>query len=132
MIGESVRKIRKMRGMTQRELARIINVKPNTLCQYELGKSEISLSVLMEIAEALNCSINDLIYGDLSHADSDDDILALPQNFNSRVAQCGFSSIDDKIMSAVKLLDVQRKNKVLEYIRDQLMASDYLKISNKR
>lgn len=131
MIGKSVRKIRKMRGITQRELALMINVKPNTLCQYELGKSEISLSILMKIASVLNCSVNDFIYADLPDGgDAGDN--ASTDDFSSRVAQSSNSSTDNKIIKAIQLLDEPHKNKVLEYIRDQLMVSDYLKINKRR
>ena len=53
--------MRKSKGMTQVELAKKLNIKSNTLCQYEHGKRSPSIPTLKKIADVLNCKIEDLI-----------------------------------------------------------------------
>lgn len=44
---------RKSSGYTQKELARVLNVKPATISAWEVGRNEPSISMLKQIADVL-------------------------------------------------------------------------------
>lgn len=62
-LGMSIKKIRESNGMKQAELAEKIGVTQSMLCQIERGSKIPSVLLSIEIASALNCTINDLIEG---------------------------------------------------------------------
>ena len=62
-IGKHIRKIRKEKNLTQEELAERLHCTRQTISNYENGKSEPDIALLIEIAGALEVEINDLIYG---------------------------------------------------------------------
>ena len=53
--------IRKKKGLSQEDLARKLDVKQNTVSQWEKGKRNPSLPMLLNIAKILECSIGDLV-----------------------------------------------------------------------
>lgn len=59
-VGAQIRKYRKLKNLTQKELGFRIGVKHNTISGYENGTSEPEQNVLFAIADALGISINDL------------------------------------------------------------------------
>lgn len=59
-VGNQIRKYRKLRGMTQKELGLKIGVKHNTISGYESGANEPEQNTLFAIADVLGISINDL------------------------------------------------------------------------
>jgi len=59
-VGAQIRKYRKMRGMTQKELGLKVGVKHNTISAYENGTNEPEQNTLFAIADVLGVSINDL------------------------------------------------------------------------
>ncbi len=60
-VGKQIRKFRKERGLTQKELAERVNVATGTIQQYELGKREPKLAILQRVALALGVRIEDLV-----------------------------------------------------------------------
>jgi transcriptional regulator with XRE-family HTH domain len=57
----NLRTIRKARNMTQRDLAAASGIHEITISKYESGKVDPSITNTEKLANALNCSINDLI-----------------------------------------------------------------------
>lgn len=53
-----MREVRKSRGLGVSELAGTVGVKVNTVSDYELGKVKPSVEVLIDIANALNVSMD--------------------------------------------------------------------------
>ncbi len=58
---DELRRIRKLRGLTQDELARTTGVNASSICQIEKGRRAASLYTLEALADALDCEIRDLI-----------------------------------------------------------------------
>ena len=56
-----IRDLRNDRGLTQEELARILNVKQNTYCQYEIGVINYPLDAVIKLAEYYNVSVDYLV-----------------------------------------------------------------------
>jgi len=59
-VGAQIRKYRKLKKLTQKELGFMIGVKHNTISGYESGTNEPEQNVLFAIADVLGISINDL------------------------------------------------------------------------
>lgn len=59
-IGENIKKIRKERGYSQKQLAEKLGTSPQNLAQYEKGKRMPKIETLDKIASALNVSIADI------------------------------------------------------------------------
>ena len=57
----NLKEIRKIRGLTQEELSKILNVNLNTYRHYEHGDTEPKYEILEKIKIALDCSYDDLL-----------------------------------------------------------------------
>lgn len=58
-VGEKIKKIRKERKLTQKQLASIAQISNSFLCDIEKGRSNPSLESLKDIAKALDKDIRD-------------------------------------------------------------------------
>lgn len=57
----SIRKHHEAANMTMDELAKQIGVTTLTISRYERGEASPSVPILLKLAEALNCSVDDLL-----------------------------------------------------------------------
>ena len=135
MIGKEVVARRKRVGLTQRELARLINVKPNTMSQYESGVRKIPLDVLANVAKVLKCSVMDLAYEEMGIAVATeterritDGRLAEPKEGELMFAD----PLDNEIVALLKDLDKIAKEKVITYMRDQKVITGYYRAVRER
>ena len=135
MIGKEVVARRKRVGLTQRELARLINVKPNTMSQYESGVRKIPLDVLANVAKVLKCSVMDLAYEEMGIAVAPetewritDGRLAEPKEGELMFAD----PLDNEIVALLKDLDKIAKEKVITYMRDQKVITGYYRAVRER
>ena len=53
MLGHEIAAMRKRNGLSQRELARLLNIKQNTMSQYERGVRKIPFDTLVNISKIL-------------------------------------------------------------------------------
>ena len=60
-IGQQIRKYRKACGLSQEQLAEMINVSVTHMSHIETGNTKLSLSVFVAIANALEISTDDLL-----------------------------------------------------------------------
>ena len=60
-LGERIRRIRKSRGMTQNHLAELVGIDTSNISHIERAASKVSLATLVGIANALECSVDDLL-----------------------------------------------------------------------
>ncbi len=56
-----LKEMRNKRELTQRQLAKICGIDQLTLSTYETGKTHPRLDALCQIAQALNCTLDDLV-----------------------------------------------------------------------
>ena len=61
-IGTNIKKYRKEKGLTQRELADKLNIATNSLSRYEIGERRPPIDMIEKIAEILNYTPIQLIY----------------------------------------------------------------------
>ncbi|MDR0827661.1 MAG: helix-turn-helix domain-containing protein [Desulfovibrio sp.] len=63
VLGEAISARRHEAGMTQEELAGILNIATDTLSRIEKGRFSPKMGRLPDIADALHCSVADLFRG---------------------------------------------------------------------
>jgi XRE family aerobic/anaerobic benzoate catabolism transcriptional regulator len=64
-LGERVRSLRSRRGLTRKAVAQSANVSERHLANLEYGSGNVSILVLLQVAQALQCSLAELI-GDVT------------------------------------------------------------------
>lgn len=57
--------LREKQNMTQGELAKLLELRPNSISNYENGVSEPDYSILKRIVDIYNISAHDLLYSDM-------------------------------------------------------------------
>ena len=66
-IGERIRNYRKSLKITQAQLGARAQVEPSNISHIERGATKVSLPTLIRIANALNVSIDELVYENISN-----------------------------------------------------------------
>lgn len=81
MLHNKLQEIRKREGLTQQQLADKLGVTQQTVWYYENGKREMKSSVLISMAEALGCTVAELLgveSFESAFASSDDNFVDVP------------------------------------------------------
>lgn len=65
-IGDRIRKFRTASGMTQASLSELSKVEPSNISHIERGATKVSLPTLLKIANALQVSLDDLVYDSIA------------------------------------------------------------------
>lgn len=60
-VAENLKRIREERGITQAELADKVQVTQGMLCHIERGRKMMPLQLAKDIADALQCKVDDLL-----------------------------------------------------------------------
>lgn len=60
-IGQNIKKIRKSKGLSQKELADLVNVSQSAIYYYESGKREIKWDMILKIAVALKTPLDQFV-----------------------------------------------------------------------
>ena len=58
---DNLRKIRKAKGMTMKQLGKLVGVSESAIGQYETNARKPSFEILLKLGEALDCSVDDLV-----------------------------------------------------------------------
>lgn len=69
---KEMRKIRKAKGLTMKELGSIVGVTESAISQYETGKRQADYEMLLKLSEALGCSVGDLFNEEKEKPAADD------------------------------------------------------------
>ena len=65
VIGKRIREIRKQKGLTQSALAEMSGIEPSNISHIERAATKLSLPTLVSIANALEVSLDELLYSNL-------------------------------------------------------------------
>ena len=68
-IGKLIKKVRKDKGLTQQDLADLLNLSPKTISKWECGKGCPDISILNELCNILGISVTELLNGELGLKD---------------------------------------------------------------
>lgn len=135
VIGKEIFERRKRIGLTQRELARLINVKPNTMSQYENGMRKIPIDVLANVAKALQCKVEELAYEEIGvsrNSKQDGETSDVVISMSACDARIFTDPLDNEIIALLKDLDRIAKEKVIAYMRDQKVITLYYRAVKER
>ena len=61
-LGENLKRLRKLAGLTQGELASVAGMKLGHISKLERNETDAKVSTIHKLMEALNCSANDLLH----------------------------------------------------------------------
>jgi len=100
----NTKRIRKEKGMSLRELAKKSGLSASFLSNYENGKTNITISSLMQIAKALDVSVKALLA-----TEEDSTILVVPKNrrFSVVVSRDGDKSVIQDFLTRGATFDMQ-------------------------
>ena len=73
-IGNFLKKLRKEKGITQEQLAEILNVSGRTVSRWETGSNMPDISLLIEIADFFDVSIPEIINGERKSEKMDEEV----------------------------------------------------------
>ncbi len=99
-----LRKIREDLGLSQKELSLKLNVSPTNIYNYEIGRTEPSIEVLIKLADILNVSIDYLV-------GREDDFGIVKSG-----AELQLKEDEAKLLSEYRLLDEINKIKAQTFI----------------
>ena len=68
-----IRKIRRDRDITQRELSEALSVERSTVAKWETGKSKPSPEMCSKLAAILDCTVDELLKGEEQNAKTNND-----------------------------------------------------------
>ncbi len=60
LFGKKLKSLREERGLTQQELAELVNMQPNSIAQIEIGYKAVSFATIEKFAEKLDISYSEL------------------------------------------------------------------------
>lgn len=63
--GNAIKKLREKRGLTQKELAELINVSDKAVSKWETNRGLPDISIIEDLSKALGVSVTELLTGDL-------------------------------------------------------------------
>ncbi|MBR1640076.1 MAG: helix-turn-helix transcriptional regulator [Treponema sp.] len=63
-IGQQIRKFRKLRNISQEQLAEKIDISTTHMSHIETGSTKLSLPVLVKISEELKISTDEILFGE--------------------------------------------------------------------
>lgn len=61
MYNENIKKLRKKQNITQEELAKLLDMKRDTIASLELGMSKPSYNTIINLQKIFNCSFDDIL-----------------------------------------------------------------------
>lgn len=67
-IGVRIRRYRKSKGLTQQALAELSNQEPSNISHIERGATKLGLPTIVNIANALNVTVDDLLCDNLTES----------------------------------------------------------------
>ncbi len=111
-VGDNIRKIRKEKKLTQKELAKLLNVSEPMVSQYE-SKETLKLETIKKVANALNISYFELLDMCKSSETSNNQKITLDVEIRN---------IDEEIKKAEKLIELLKEAKSLA---DDLASIDF-------
>lgn len=102
--GKNLKKIRKLKSLSQKDLADVIDLKRGTLGAYEEGRSEPKIDTIVKFANYISISIDDLLRRELTV----NELL----NFNTKL-----TTDESKLRKSFPKIPIITKNIHLDYVK---------------
>lgn len=126
IIGPNIKRIRKEKGITQKELGNMLNISQAAIGQFESTSSNPKIETLEKIAACLAVPVAELLE---IHAEEDYDIMTADEwELSGKMHSIEMSKgpIMDIAMCFIKLND-EAQHKVADYATDLCSIDQYLK-----
>ena len=101
IIGKRIQELRKKRGITQEELAEVIDISPHYLSALERGLYNIKLEILVKILNYLDCSADEVF---------------------CEVVNKSFAVSSSRLSERLEALPMEEQNKILAVV-DTMIAN---------
>lgn len=112
LLGQRIRQTRLKAGMTHKALSGIIDLSPSHYSHIESGKTKISLPTLVAITQALDTTINSLLY------DSTPVLIdAYDKDFKDLLKDCSRDEKEILLQNAIQMKAVMEKLSRSENLR---------------
>lgn len=105
---DNLKKCRTRKGISQEELSKKISIHPVQFSRYERGQSVPSIEVVQKIADALEVSIDQIVYGDQDNK--------AEQSISDRELLSMFKK--------VQLLSERQKETVKDFLSSYILKND--------
>ena len=129
MIGDVVRKYRKLRGLTQPQLCEILNIHQTHISKIEQNKGCPSVELLAEIRKVLDIPLMELWRDENTEKVFSDGLRVGSPSTSGEFWDA--ETLEDAVAGVMAQLDDIQKEKVLDYARGQLevkRAKELIKI----
>lgn len=112
---ETIKTLRKAKGLTQKELGSLVGCSESTICMYESGRRSPDYETLMRIANVFNCSIDKLLNNEKPLVNDDEELTEVLEKMRDRPEMRMLFSITkdataDDVMRAVKIIEALKNN----------------------
>lgn len=97
---ENLRRLRKAKGLTQKELGEMCDVSESMIGLIENGNRKPSYELLLKLGEALDCSVSTLMEGKVEPAPNNGDGLTEAQRYLIKLIP-SLSSLDATVLASV-------------------------------
>lgn len=94
-IGKRIQYFRKKKGLTQEQLAELINISPNHLSTIERGVNGVKLKTLVQIINCIDCTADDIFVD---------------------VLKCGYKVKASRLSDELKNLDSEKQNMIFDLL----------------
>ena len=82
-LGEKIKRVRKLRGLTQEQLAEMVDISPRNLSNIELGVSFVKAETLENIIDSLNITTEELFAN--NHIKTNHELIREINNFINKI-----------------------------------------------
>ena len=124
-IGSIIKDFRKMKGLTQKEMARRLNIPYSTYSNYENDNREPNKEMINKIADVLGIDVNILI----SHAQSDliNEMDIVADRALNDLEQRGYlrDAGDLELLQYFRQLNYKGQDKIIDYAKDLVQLPEY-------
>lgn len=111
--------LRKINGLSQQQVAALINVNRSTYAYYETGKSNPKLDVLQKIAAIYGKTVDELLgKNDIAMISAPPSKYASGWNADTNVSQ--LSDFEKAVLLKLRLMNFEEKTKLLDYIENEI------------
>ena len=97
---ENLKRLRKAKGLTQKELGEMCDVSESMIGLIENGNRKPSYELLLKLGEALDCNVDDLMRGEKNPALDEEDGLTEAQRYLLKLIP-DLSSLDATVLASV-------------------------------